>query len=81
MPLEVKSSLEVVINSIPQRIMEYNNMNNGFRYNKDYRLFIESRENGIMENKSINSWLKNKNASLTIYYLLNAFGMNSRNSK
>lgn len=80
MPITEQFRLETIVNQISQKIIKYNNMSNGPRYNYSYRLFIEARDRGINENGYINKWLGTEEASTIIYNLLDEFGMNSRKS-
>jgi hypothetical protein len=79
MPLPPGITRTAIVNSIQSRIISYNRTN--FGYNNAYSSFLNKRNAGIIKYGGLENWLSSPSATNCIMDLLNAFGMNARNSK
>ncbi len=78
MPIENGTRLASIPGMLEHNVAAYNNGRNGPKYNMSYRTYIAARR-GI-EAVSLSVWVAGRGAS-AMWTLLDAFGMNARNSR
>lgn len=80
MPIPANTPLGVIPSLLPANVAAYNAGANGGAYNAAYNEFIVARNAGVAANGSLSGWIGAGGAARSINALLNAYGMDARNS-
>jgi hypothetical protein len=79
-PIPPNTPLATVAAMLPNAVVAYNAGANGHAYNASYNAFIAARNAGLATNGNLAGWIIAGSAAISINGLLNAYGMNARNS-